>query len=496
MPVPLARAAAAALWVAAAAALLLALPAAASAASERLLAIETAGDGIGEVECKEASGPAEACEAEYPEGTKLTLVPVAEEGSSFAGFSSGIGSAAGCAGTGVCTFTIAVDSGITATFEAVAEYSFEINYAGEGEGEVECTVAGETEQFCDGEYPAGTRLTLESPSEAKGTIFEGSTFAGFSAGTGSASGCTGKTCSFKLEADSSIVATFEYKEYALTVIKQGSGSGTVECEAEEGPEVCKSKYIWGMEVVLRAKAAAGSEFTGWTGLSGCEKVFGPGGTECDVEMYKAHTVRANFALAGSGEEEGEEEPPPAEEEGEEEEEPPPGEEGEEQPSPGEEAAGSEEQPGGGGNGSGEEKPAGGGSAQSAVSSSPAPPATVSPPRGAATVARIATVRGSMAALRLRCVGAGACAGTLEVKAKLSARAAPGGRRRRAASFVRIGGARFALSAGGSATLRLRVRRAAARSLARRGTLRVTVTGTGVTPSTIVLKAAKTMVKHR
>ena len=478
----------------------LALPAVASAAPERLLTIEIAGGGIGEVECREGSGPVEACEAEYPDGTELTLAPVAEEGSSFAGFSAGTGSAAGCTGTGACTFTITADSGITATFEAVAEYSFEVNLAGEGEGEVECTVASEPEQFCDGEYPAGTRLKLEPVAE------EGSEFAGFSAGTGSATGCTGKTSatcpSFRIEADSSIVATFEYKEYALTVIKQGGGSGTVECEAEEGPEVCKNKYIWGMEVVLRAKPAPGSEFTGWTGLSGCERVFGPGGTECEVEMIKAHTVRANFALAAGGGEEGGEEPPP-EEGGEE---PPPeegGEEeaGEEEPPPGGGGGGNEETPGGGsGGGTGGGGSSSGGGSQSSggggVSGGGSTPSTAPPPRGVAAVARLASVRGSMAALRLRCAGAGACAGTLELKAKLPARASSAGRRRRAASFVRIGGAHFSLSAGGSATVRLRVRRAAAGYLAHRGRLAATVAGTGVTASAIVLKAAKKPVKHR
>ena len=43
------------------------------------------GEGEGEVEC-EVEGVADFCEPEYPEGTDLTLVPTAEEGSEFTGF--------------------------------------------------------------------------------------------------------------------------------------------------------------------------------------------------------------------------------------------------------------------------------------------------------------------------------------------------------------------------------------------------------------------------
>ena len=81
------------------------------------LTIKTAGSGAGSVKCKVEGGPVEECEAEYEEGTELSLVAVASAGSSFAGFSAGSGSAAGCSST-PCTFTIEDDSAVTATFSA------------------------------------------------------------------------------------------------------------------------------------------------------------------------------------------------------------------------------------------------------------------------------------------------------------------------------------------------------------------------------------------
>ena len=76
--------------VSAAAALVLALPAVASAA-EFSLTIEEPGTGTGTVECEVESEPAEPCEAEYPEGTKLIVLATADEGSEFVDFSGDCG---------------------------------------------------------------------------------------------------------------------------------------------------------------------------------------------------------------------------------------------------------------------------------------------------------------------------------------------------------------------------------------------------------------------
>ena len=65
------------------------------------LTITKTGTGTGTVECSIGGGPAGACAATYPEGTKVTLTAHAAAGSTFAGWSE-----AGCSGTGPCEITI------------------------------------------------------------------------------------------------------------------------------------------------------------------------------------------------------------------------------------------------------------------------------------------------------------------------------------------------------------------------------------------------------
>ena len=61
--------------------------------------------GAGGIDC----GP--TCSATLPQGAKMTLLAVADEGSTFAGWSGGA-----CSGTGMCSVTFAADMRVTATF--------------------------------------------------------------------------------------------------------------------------------------------------------------------------------------------------------------------------------------------------------------------------------------------------------------------------------------------------------------------------------------------
>jgi hypothetical protein len=61
--------------------------------------------GAGGIDC----GP--TCSATLPQGAKMTLLAVADEGSTFAGWSGG-----SCSGTGMCSVTFAADMHVTATF--------------------------------------------------------------------------------------------------------------------------------------------------------------------------------------------------------------------------------------------------------------------------------------------------------------------------------------------------------------------------------------------
>jgi hypothetical protein len=71
------------------------------------LTVTKTGTGTGTVTCDGG-----ACASSYAGGSKVTLAATAASGSSFAGFSGG------CSGTGSCIVTIAVDTTVTATFNA------------------------------------------------------------------------------------------------------------------------------------------------------------------------------------------------------------------------------------------------------------------------------------------------------------------------------------------------------------------------------------------
>ena len=458
----------------------LALPAVASAAPEYTLTVNVSGEGS--VGCR-VHAPEEEFEecssaAKYPAGTTLTLTVnpnQAEYEEQFGGYEyhefAHWGGACASRGSNLtCPVEMTEDKTVEAVFvgEPIA---FAVGTAGSGGGKVECEVYGSNvrEGKCASKYRYETELVLYATPNAESEFVEWE-------------GCWVESeaeCELTVEEGSIVTATFAL-EPLLSIALEGSGKAgsRVECEYEGVLEAeCGKRYPLEAEVTLYPQAGPGAEFANWGGACvGAEEA-------CEIQMAGPQSVTATFAL--TPEEEGEEEPPPGEEE-----------------EPGEEETGGEETPGGGGSGGGG---TGGGGSSGGGSQGPgggvesaggSTPSSAPSRRGAVVVARQASVRGSMAALRLRCAGAAACAGTLELKAKLPARASSAGRRRRAASFVRIGGARFSLSPGGSATVRLRVRRAAARYLARRGRLAASVAGTGVTASAIVLKAAKRPVKHR
>lgn len=455
--------------------LLLAVPAVAEAA-EHTLTVNVSGEGS--VGCRVRAPEEEfeecASHASYPAGTKLTLTvnpKPTESEENFGAYEEEFGAyeyhefahwGGACASRGsslTCPVEMIEDQTVEAVF--VGEpMTFTVGTAGSGGGKVECEVYGSgiREAKCASKYRYETELVLYAAPSAESEFVEWE-------------GCWVESeaeCEVTVEEGSVITAVFAL-EPLLSVGLEGSGKAgsRVECEYEGVLEAeCRKRYPLEAEVTLYPQAGPGAEFASWGGACvGAEEA-------CEVQMFGPQSVTASFAMATK----------------------------EEEPSPGEEETGGKEEPAGGGAG-GEEHHAGGGSVQGAggvVGSQPAPPASAAPARGTAAVARLASVRGAMAALRLRCVGAGLCTGTLELEARLPARAArtSRGRRRKAAPLVRIGGARFALSAGGSATLRLRLRRSAARLLDRRGRLAAAVSGTGVTPSAIVLKAAKRTVKRR
>lgn len=157
---------------------------------------------------------------------------------------------------------------------------------GTGSGTVTSSPAGiNCGEACSAEFEAGKIATL-TPTAAVGSEFTG--WNGACSGTGA--------CQVTMSEAESVTASFAVEEgtpppseFQLTVFTVGTGSGTA--TSSPGGIACGSncvaKFQTGALVTLTAAAAAGSEFTGWSGA--CSGL----GT-CQVMMGEARSVSAGF----------------------------------------------------------------------------------------------------------------------------------------------------------------------------------------------------------
>lgn len=85
--------------------------------------------------------------------------------------------------------------------------------------------------------------------------------------------------------------------YTLTVVKQGTGSGTVTSTSPAGlidcGSTCNASVTANATVTLNAGASSGSTFAGWTGCTSASS------TTCTVTMDGAKSVTATFNTAGN-----------------------------------------------------------------------------------------------------------------------------------------------------------------------------------------------------
>jgi M6 family metalloprotease-like protein len=210
------------------------------------------------------------CTEDYASGTSVTLTAVASACSVFTGWGGA------CSGTGSCIVSMTASRLVTANFEP--PYTLSVSKLGGGAGTVSSVPAGiDCGMDCSEDYASGTSVTLTAVASAS-SVFTG--WGGDCSGIGS--------CVVSMTAARSVTATFEPK-YTLSVLKSGSGAGTVssvpagiDCGAD-----CSEDYVSGTSVTLSAAASAGSVFTGWSGA--CS-----GMDSCAVSMTSAQSVTATF----------------------------------------------------------------------------------------------------------------------------------------------------------------------------------------------------------
>ena len=217
------------------------------------------------------------CSTDFPNGTAVTLTAT---GAGFTGWSGG------CTGTGACVVTLNANAAVTATFIAVPVMAnVTVTKAGNGAGTVTSSPAGlDCGATCSAQLVQGTVILTANAAT-------GSTFAGWSAGTGNAN-CTGtNTCGIPLTVDSTVIATFTLNAVPVSVtanVASGNGgSGTVTCLPNGGVVPCGS-YPPGTAMVLTATPDSVSNFSGWSG-AGCS-----GTGTCSFSVTSATTVTANF----------------------------------------------------------------------------------------------------------------------------------------------------------------------------------------------------------
>jgi hypothetical protein len=250
-------------------------------AVQRTLTVTKAGTGSGTV----TSAPGgiacgSDCTEAYADGTSVTLTAAPATGSTFAGWSGGVGTCAGT--TNPCAVTMTAARTVTATFTTL-QRTLTVTKAGTGSGTVTSVPGGiSCGSDCTEAYANGTAVTLTAAAAT------GSTFAGWSGG-----GCAGTgTCTVTMTAAQAVTATFTTLQRTLTVTKAGTGSGTV-TSAPGGIACggdCVEAYANGTAVTLTA-AATGSTFAGWSGGAGtCSGTTNP----CSVTMTAAQAVTATF----------------------------------------------------------------------------------------------------------------------------------------------------------------------------------------------------------
>lgn len=172
---------------------------------------------------------------------------------------------AGTSATPDTTFTTGADT-LTVTKE------------GTGSGTVTSSPAGiNCGSVCTHAFADGSSVTLTAKADS------GSAFTGWS---GPCSGLG--TCTLMMSGARSVIATFGPAE-ALTVAKDGDGSGTVTGSPAgiDCGSTCSVSYVQDTWVTLTATPDSGSTFTGWSGAC-------TGTGSCAVQLSTSRSVTATF----------------------------------------------------------------------------------------------------------------------------------------------------------------------------------------------------------
>ena len=221
------------------------------------------------------------CSETYPSGSPVTLTPVAANGSVFAGWSGNTDCADG-------NVTVNANIGCTATFNLISNYTLttsvvsQVTSGGSGSGRVVSNPNGiDCGTDCTESYTSGTVVTLTALPASN------SKFTGWTGHSDCSDG------SVRMDANKTCTASFAINDVTLSVAKKGNGMATSTPSGINCGSACSSSFVSGSTVSLRASAAPGFTFTGWSG-AGCT-----GTADCNVTLTSSAVVTANF-VSSSG----------------------------------------------------------------------------------------------------------------------------------------------------------------------------------------------------
>jgi uncharacterized repeat protein (TIGR02543 family) len=236
------------------------------------------------------------CKAEFNEGSSVELTASPASGYAF-------NSWAGCTEHVGLTCKVTMSKALTVKASFIATPSLTIEKAGSGQGKASATGISCDENCSEATsaIKTGTSVTVKVASA------KGSEAASFEGGTGSASGCSGASCTFTISANSSVIVKFDPKPTkTLTVNLTGpaaykgkvTGKGTVKgltasaISCGTGCTTQTESFFASDTVTLTAVAGTGYKFAGWSGSEAgtCTGTTSP----CTISTSANKTLSAEF----------------------------------------------------------------------------------------------------------------------------------------------------------------------------------------------------------
>jgi uncharacterized protein (DUF2141 family) len=233
------------------------------------------------------------CSESYSANTTVTLTATPFSGSTFGGWG---GDCSSCGTNTTCQITMNSNKTCTAVFNISAvTYTLSISpkpshgTVSSNPSGIYCGSGGNS---CSQSYTQNTQVTLYATPDS-GYVF------GY--WTSDCSSCgTNATCQITMNSNKTCSAVFNISagQYALSINKSGSGSGTVTSNPSGincGSD-CSESYSANTTVTLTATPFSGSTFGGWGGdCSSCGT-----NTTCQITMNSNKTCTAVFDTASGG----------------------------------------------------------------------------------------------------------------------------------------------------------------------------------------------------